>query len=97
MIPQFEIRYGSPIYLTEAMAIWLRNGMRVTEIPGHYVGRDEGFSKLRFIDFVKAALGVVEIGFRYRVTGFTRATQTIAAETGDEAAAAIGPGVHRDR
>ena len=99
LIPQYEIRYGSPVYLTEAMAIWLRNGMRVVEIPGHYVGRNEGFSKLRLSDYMKAAVGVVEIGARYRVTGFTRATQTVAAETPDDApaAAAIGPGTHRDR
>lgn len=77
LIPQFEIRYGSPIYLTEVMAIWLRHGMRVTEIPGHYVGRHEGLSKVRLNDYIKAAIGVLEIGIRFHMTGFLRSTQTI--------------------
>ena len=66
------IRYGSPIYLTEVMALWLKNGLRVIEIPGHYVGRNEGWSKVRLPDYVKASAGVIEIAFRYRVTGFRR-------------------------
>jgi dolichol-phosphate mannosyltransferase len=70
LIPQYSIRYGSPIYLTEVMAIWLSNGMRVVEIPSHYVGRHEGWSKVRWRDYAKAAFGVLEIALRYRVTGF---------------------------
>jgi len=74
VVPQYRIRYGSPIYLTEVMAIWLANGMRVIEIPGHYVGRNEGWSKVRLIDYVKACIGVMEIGLRYRCTGFQKIT-----------------------
>lgn len=66
------IRYGSPIYLTEVMAIWLKNGLKVVEIPGHYVGRNEGWSKVRLRDYVKASAGVIEIASRFRVTGFRR-------------------------
>lgn len=72
LVPQFQIRYGSPIYLTEAMAIWLGHGLRVGEIPSTYVGRSEGLSKVRFNDYIKAAIGVIEIGLRYRLTGFRR-------------------------
>jgi dolichol-phosphate mannosyltransferase len=85
LIPACEIRYGSPIFLTEAMAIWLANGLRVVEIPGHYVGRNEGLSKVRLSDYVKAAIGVIEIGLRYRVTGFTEATRTVEAPAAEPA------------
>lgn len=67
-----RIRYGSPIYLTEVMAIWLKHGLKVIEIPGHYVGRNEGWSKVRLNDYFKASVGVMEIALRYRVTGFQR-------------------------
>ena len=65
-IAQTRIRYGSPIYLTEVMAIWLRAGLRIVELPTTYVGRNEGLSKLRKRDLVKAAIGVFEIATRYR-------------------------------
>jgi dolichol-phosphate mannosyltransferase len=81
LIPPYEIRYGSPIYLTEVMAIWLTNGMRISEIPGHYVGRNEGLSKVRLVDYVKAGIGVGEIGLRYHVTGFEKTTQELLRGT----------------
>ena len=65
-----RIRYTSPIYLSEVLAIWLRAGLRVVEIPTIYIGRGEGLSKLRLTDLAKAALGVLEISLRYHVTGF---------------------------
>jgi dolichol-phosphate mannosyltransferase len=68
----YSIRYGSPIYLTEVMALWLKNGLRVIEIPSHYVGRNEGWSKVRLRDYVKASAGVIEIAFRFRIRGFHR-------------------------
>lgn len=61
-----QIRYGSPIYLSEVMAIWLYDGFRVGEFDSTYVGRNEGLSKLRPLDLVKAAIGVCEIAWRYR-------------------------------
>jgi len=64
LVGQAKIRYGSPIYLTEVMAIWISHGMRIAEFPTHYVGRNEGLSKLRVIDLVKASIGVVEIAYR---------------------------------
>jgi dolichol-phosphate mannosyltransferase len=67
-----QIRYTSPIYLSEALAIWLRSGLRVHEISTTYIGRNEGLSKLRIIDLIKAAPAVFEISFRYHVTGFAR-------------------------
>ena len=74
LVPQYFIRYGSPIYLTEAMAIWLSHGLRVVEIPGHYVGRHEGWSKVRLRDYIKASIGIFEIASRYWIRGFTRDT-----------------------
>jgi hypothetical protein len=65
-----RIRYTSPIYLSEVLAIWLRAGLRVVEIPTIYVGRGEGLSKLRLTDLVKAAIAVLEISLRYHLFGF---------------------------
>lgn len=66
----YRFRYGSPIYLTELLALWLRARLRVREFPTLYVGRHEGLSKLRLIDLMKAGLAVFEIALRYHVTGF---------------------------
>lgn len=67
-----RIRYTSPIYLSEVLAIWLRAGQRVVEIPTTYIGRGEGLSKLRLTDLVKAAIAVIEISLRYHLLGFQR-------------------------
>jgi dolichol-phosphate mannosyltransferase len=93
LIPRFSIRYGSPIYLSEVMALWLAQGIRVTEIPSHYVGRNEGWSKVRFLDYIKAGIAVLEIGARYRVFGFPSISEsTITHESGAVRAALIGEG-----
>jgi dolichol-phosphate mannosyltransferase len=73
-IAEHEIRYASPIYLTEVLALWLRQGVRVAEFQTIYVGRNEGVSKLRFIDLFKAVLAIFEVSFRYHVKGFKRVT-----------------------
>lgn len=86
-ILQHRIRYGSPIYLSEVMGIWLSRGYRVIEVPGTYVGRMEGCSKVRINDYVKAAIGVIEITWRYRVKGFPA-----AATTGPASVAQVGIG-----
>ena len=70
LIAAHQIRYASPIYLTEVMALWLRNSLRFDEFKTTYIGRNEGVSKLRFVDLFKAALAVFEVSFRYHVTGF---------------------------
>jgi dolichol-phosphate mannosyltransferase len=77
-------RYGSPIYLSEILALWLRNGLRIVEFPSIYVGRNEGVSKLRIADLLKAAIAIFEISARYHWLGFQR------LETGGAAA----PGAH---
>ncbi|MBZ5609144.1 MAG: glycosyltransferase [Acidobacteriia bacterium] len=65
-------RYGSPIYLSEVLALWMRHGLRIEEFQSLYVGRNEGLSKLRVADLVKAAIAVFEIASRYHVLGFRR-------------------------
>jgi dolichol-phosphate mannosyltransferase len=93
LIPTHSIRYGSPIYLSEVMALWLAHGMRVLEIPSHYVGRNEGWSKVRFRDYIKAAMGVVEIASRYRFFGFSKLSEsTSPTESSGARAALIGGG-----
>ena len=81
-IASTHIRYGSPIYLTEVMAIWLAAGLRIQEFPTTYVGRNEGLSKLRKRDLAKAFVGVFEIAVRYRL-GFhpASAAPAMAATT----------------
>ncbi|HEY2844665.1 MAG TPA: glycosyltransferase [Bryobacteraceae bacterium] len=81
-----DIRYASPIYLTEVLALWLRCGLRVGEFRTTYVGRNEGISKLRFGDLAKAAVAIFEVSLRYHFTGFkkieVRAPQVFAAAAG---------------
>lgn len=72
LLIEHQLKYASPIYLTEVMAIWLKRGMRIIEFPTLYVGRNEGLSKLRLIDLVKASLAVFEIGFRYHISDFAQ-------------------------
>ena len=68
-------RYGSPIYLSEILALWMRAGLTIAEIKTVYVGRNEGVSKLRIADLVKAAIAVFEISARYHVFGFRRLSE----------------------
>lgn len=63
-------RYGSPIYLSEILALWMHAGLRVGEFKTVYVGRNEGISKLRITDLVKAGVAIFEIAGRYRFLGF---------------------------
>ena len=63
-------RYGSPIYLSEILALWLYHGLRVREFKSVYVGRNEGVSKLRLADLAKAAIAVFEIASRFHIFGF---------------------------
>jgi hypothetical protein len=73
LVAAHQIRYSNPIYLTEVMALWLRNQMRVAEFRTTYIGRNEGLSKLRVTDLIKAAVCVFEIAGRYHLTGFAQA------------------------
>ncbi|HEY7187165.1 MAG TPA: glycosyltransferase [Vicinamibacterales bacterium] len=66
-----QIRYGSPIYLSEVLAIWLHDGFRVSEFKSIYVGRAEGLSKLRPLDLVKATIAIFEIAWRYHTGRFS--------------------------
>jgi dolichol-phosphate mannosyltransferase len=78
-----KIVYASPIYLTEVMAIWLSHGLHVGEFPSHYMGRDEGLSKLRFIDLIKASIAIFEVAYRLHVRGFKKSDYSESAEIAD--------------
>ncbi len=65
-------RYGSPIYLSEILALWMHYRLRVVEFQSIYVGRNEGVSKLRIVDLFKAAAAVFEIALRFHLLGFPR-------------------------
>lgn len=69
-IADTNVVYASPIYLTEVMAIWLSHKLRIGEFPSHYVGRNEGLSKLRIIDIVKACFAIFEVATRLHIRGF---------------------------
>jgi dolichol-phosphate mannosyltransferase len=71
LVADHRIRYGSPIYLSEVLALWLRRGLRVQEFPTTYIGRNEGVSNLRMLDLWKAGTTVFEISLRYHLLGFT--------------------------
>ena len=72
LVADHKIRYGSPIYLSEVLALWLHHGLRVSEFPSTYIGRNEGVSNLRTADLIKAGIAVFEISLRYHVLGFPR-------------------------
>jgi dolichol-phosphate mannosyltransferase len=76
MICAHRLRYGSPIYLTEVLALLLAHRMRVYEFATTYVGRGEGLSKLRIIDLIKAGIAVFDIAirFHFHAHGFVRGT-----------------------
>lgn len=90
LVAACRIRYASPIYLTEVLALWLRSGLRISEFQTTYVGRNEGISKLRFVDLFKAALAVFEVAFRYHVAGFEPAVPLAPRPFESEAPAATG-------
>jgi dolichol-phosphate mannosyltransferase len=71
-IASAQIRCGSPIYLSEVIAIWLHDGFRIREFESVYVGRAEGLSKLRPLDLAKAAIGVCEVSWRFHTGRFSR-------------------------
>ena len=70
MVADHKIRYGSPIYLSEVLALWLKRGLRVNEFATTYVGRSEGVSNLRMADLVKAGIAIFEISLRYHFLDF---------------------------
>lgn len=78
LVADHKIRYGSPIYLTEVLALWLHRGLRVKEFPSTYIGRNEGVSNLRMADLVKAGIAIFEISLRYHVLGFPRCAPELA-------------------
>jgi len=60
-------RYTSPIYLLEVLVMWIANHLKIVEIPILYVEREEGNSKVIFLDLIKGFLGMLAIAFRYRL------------------------------
>jgi dolichol-phosphate mannosyltransferase len=70
ILTRYKIKYGNPIYLSEVMAIWLKNRMRVMEFASIYLGRNEGLSKVIYKDLVKAFFAIFEIAYRYYFEGF---------------------------
>ena len=78
---EYPNHFGSPIYLSEILALWLRSGLKVSEFPTLYVGRNEGISKLRFADLAKAGVAIFEIAARYHLLGFKKAHRAGAERT----------------
>lgn len=70
VIARHEVRNGGPTYLIEVLALWLREGLRITEFPSVYVGRQRGTSKVVFHDVVRSAVALLSIAARYRMLGF---------------------------
>jgi hypothetical protein len=46
------------------------------------VGRNEGLSKLRFIDLIKASIAIFEVSYRLRVRGFEKTDYARSVEIG---------------
>ena len=64
------IRYTSPIYLSEVLAIVLTDGFHIAEFSSTYVGRIEGTSKVVFGDIVEGGLALLDISYRYHTGQF---------------------------
>jgi len=77
------IRYTTPIYLSEILAIVLAENRRIAEYPSTYVGRIEGESKVRMSDFVEGVLALFDISYRYHSGKFAR--DSLVAPTGGAA------------
>jgi dolichol-phosphate mannosyltransferase len=84
LVADHRIRYASPIYLSEVLALWLSRGLRIQEFPTVYIGRFEGVSNLRMVDLVKAAVAIFEVSMRYHVTGFSRRTAALPSASSAE-------------
>lgn len=63
---RFEPRYESPVYLVEMVAAWLSQGMRIVEAPTTYRERSTGESKVVPSDFLRGAMGALDVGIAYR-------------------------------
>jgi dolichol-phosphate mannosyltransferase len=81
LICAHRLRYGSPIYLSEILALLLAHRVRIGEFPSTYVGRGEGLSKLRIIDLLKAGIAVLDIAarFHFHLRGFVRGEPRFAS------------------
>ncbi len=66
------VRYTTPIYLSEILAIVLSENRRIAEYPSTYVGRIEGQSKVRLSDLIEGVLALVDISYRYHSGKFAR-------------------------
>jgi len=60
-----------PLYLTEALAFWLRAGLRIEEFASVYVGRKTGASKVILTDVVRSGFAFLKIAARYRFPGLS--------------------------
>ena len=96
-VVETHIVYGSPIYLTKVMAIWVSHGLRVADFPSHYMGRNEGLSKLRIIDLIKASLGIFEIASRLHVRGFSPADRAADSSISSHSPVSSKNGNHNEK
>jgi hypothetical protein len=80
----FKIRYGSPIYLSEVLALSLRHGLRVKKFRSTYIGGNERVSVLRMRDLLKAGIAIFEISVRYHFLDFARYAPQAAISSDSE-------------
>jgi len=80
IIAKHRMMFGSPIYLSEIVALLLSHGTHFREFRTLYVGRDEGVSKLRLIDLIKAAIAIVKIAIYYHFGLFKKSVSKHSIE-----------------
>ena len=66
-ILQSKPRYTSPIYLLEILATLIASRFQVFEVPTQYVERNQGKSKVKWIDLIKGFFGMLDIAVRFRL------------------------------
>lgn len=68
-----KIRYTSPIYLSEVLAIVLTDNFQIAEYSSTYLGRIQGSSKVKLADIVEGGMALLDISYRYHVGRFALA------------------------
>lgn len=61
-----------PVYLTEVLDFWLRQGLRIEEFASVYVGRKTGASKVILSDVARSGVAFLKIAARYHFPGLVR-------------------------
>lgn len=61
----FKPKYTSPVYLLEILVTWMANDFKIIGIPTVYMERNNGRSKVKFVDLIKGLWGTLDIVLKF--------------------------------